>query len=590
MGPAWTQPPLRPLSRLGPHKQELERAKPKKKAKAKAKGAGSRKGRKTGAQAQTPLSSTAASASAHNYLKNGVVLANPAGRHPIYELIENAEREWEGMLHRQSKSLDEAVAEYERRYGRRPPKGFDRWWDYVETHDVLLPDEYDQIHEDLEPFWAIPPELLQDIQYAWEAAPDTYTLGRYGNWKGAGVTIVNDTLRDATFEKQIRGSREITALLKDVQEFIPPFRAVFSTADGPSLLSSWRLREEAKKTVQAGKYLDIADLPPHEDIGWLSACAPTSPARAVADAFALAPLNTTANRTRAFVHAPLRASDPCQHPSLLTSHSAFLAHGKGPALPDPRLVPQFSCATTGAHADVVAVGYQGTGSGDDEVPAVEWEEKLDGSRDDEGNGRLFWRGGPACAGEAWCGAAQRARLVKLRDGGGAVMVANATGWGTAEVEAGGGGLLDVRFADRPMDARELARHKFAMDVDGGGEQEAGFKRLLASGAVVLRSTVRRAWFERRMVSWVHYVPVQNDYSDVLDVMAFFTGLGGDAQVAEKDALAKRIAEHGKEWTRRMWRKEDLTAYLFRLFLEYARLMSVEREKMDFEDIENEWRR
>jgi len=45
---------------------------------------------------------------------------NPNGRHPVYELIEHAKAKWD-------KKLNEAVAEYERRYHRAPPKGFNKW-------------------------------------------------------------------------------------------------------------------------------------------------------------------------------------------------------------------------------------------------------------------------------------------------------------------------------------------------------------------------------------------------------------------------------------------------------------------------------
>lgn len=51
--------------------------------------------------------------------------------HPVYQLIRDARTAWDGKLARQSKSLKEAVQEYRRRYGRQPPKGFDRWWNYV---------------------------------------------------------------------------------------------------------------------------------------------------------------------------------------------------------------------------------------------------------------------------------------------------------------------------------------------------------------------------------------------------------------------------------------------------------------------------
>lgn len=63
----------------------------------------------------------------HTFRSDGLLEVNPAGRHPIYDLIERAEKEWEEKHKRQSKTLDEAVEEYERRYKRAPPKGFDVW-------------------------------------------------------------------------------------------------------------------------------------------------------------------------------------------------------------------------------------------------------------------------------------------------------------------------------------------------------------------------------------------------------------------------------------------------------------------------------
>lgn len=53
--------------------------------------------------------------------------AMPKQRHPILHLIEKAEEEWEDLLASQSTTLEQAVAEYKRRYKRPPPKGFDVW-------------------------------------------------------------------------------------------------------------------------------------------------------------------------------------------------------------------------------------------------------------------------------------------------------------------------------------------------------------------------------------------------------------------------------------------------------------------------------
>ena len=64
----------------------------------------------------------------HNYRPDGLVEVNPDGPHPIFELIRNAEEEWQAKLARSSKTLAQAVAEYQRRYKRLPPLGFDDWF------------------------------------------------------------------------------------------------------------------------------------------------------------------------------------------------------------------------------------------------------------------------------------------------------------------------------------------------------------------------------------------------------------------------------------------------------------------------------
>lgn len=53
---------------------------------------------------------------------------------------------------------------------------------------------------------------------------------------------------------------------------------------------------------------------------------------------------------------------------------------------------------------------------------------------------------------------------------------------------------------------------------------------------------------------MHYVPIQVAYSDLYDALAFFR--------VHDDAAAK-IAAAGKKWSQQFWRKEDMSAYLYR---------------------------
>ena len=81
--------------------------------------------------------------------------------HPITKLIADAKATFTDRLAKQSKTLSQAVAEYKRRYGRDPPRGFDHWWEFAKEHDFKLVDEFDAVVEDLAPFWTLSGEELR---------------------------------------------------------------------------------------------------------------------------------------------------------------------------------------------------------------------------------------------------------------------------------------------------------------------------------------------------------------------------------------------------------------------------------------------
>lgn len=78
---------------------------------------------------------------------------------------------------RQSQTLPQAIETYTRRYGRKPPKGFDDWWKFAQKNGVKIVDDvglssslghhkgsdgqYDQLHKDIEPYHAFSPEMFR---------------------------------------------------------------------------------------------------------------------------------------------------------------------------------------------------------------------------------------------------------------------------------------------------------------------------------------------------------------------------------------------------------------------------------------------
>lgn len=93
-----------------------------------------------------------------------------------------------------------------------------------------------------------------------------------------------------------------------------------------------------------------------------------------------------------------------------------------------------------------------------------------------------------------------------------------------------------------------------------------------SRTLVTRSANRSGTSESRLSLVSHvlaygpplysYIPIQPDYSDLVDVAAFF--IGAPDGTGSHDAIAKRIAAQGKKWSDEHWREVDMAAYLFRL--------------------------
>ena len=85
--------------------------------------------------------------------------------------------------------------------------------------------------------------------------------------------------------------------------------------------------------------------------------------------------------------------------------------------------------------------------------------------------------------------------------------------------------------------------------------------------------------------------------------------GDPSGVGAHDDLARKMGAAGRKWSQDFWRKEDLVAYMMRclvpfisffgssninlgclcrLFMEYSRVMSLDREAMTYRKRENVW--
>lgn len=535
---------------------------------------------------------------AHHYGEDGILQVNQHGPHPIYEMVAWAEKEWKSKNAKASKTLDQAVAEYKRRYGRSPPKGFDKWWSYVKTHRVQLPDEYDQIYHDLEPFWGIDPRVLRASQTAREHEVNTFTISS----KKGVVSLESPTAQksDAKTSERIEGQ---LGLLKPIQGLLPDFRATFSTKDLPTQLLPDESRKAALEAATQKKVLNSETFPKPKSSGWSSACPPTSPLGQKAPPRPNDPRSIwTSDPSKSFIYDHKLALNLCNHPSQI--HLNGLLQSQPPAPSTDLPIPSFSTCTTSLHSDILSVST--TDWLENAADDPQWNQKP--------HSKIYWRGkntGPLeFSKDGWWNLTQRARFidsVNAKDGDLFVLPSTESkyepvGMGERTEQA----LLndqwiDSLFTGPPVQCeREMCAElekeykfvdaeptyfekqwKFLMDMDGNG-CSSRFKRLMTTRGLVLKSTIHPEWWTDRIQAWVHYVPVKYDYTDLYDIMAFFKGdidgKGGNGH----DELAAQIGAAGRKWSVTYFRKEDMIAYVYRLFLEYARVMSPDRDQNNFE--------
>ncbi|KAF9004568.1 glycosyl transferase family 90-domain-containing protein [Cyathus striatus] len=555
----------------------------------------------------------------HKYRPNGLLEVNEHGPHPIYELMERAESDWKQKLEKSSRTLEEAVQEYRRRYHRAPPRGFDDWfvhflsvypmatktparrWNYVVENDVQLPDEYDQIYHDLEPFWGINPKDLIQTQAELEKTKDSYTLGKTA---GSKIRIVTYAFDKGKYDQLIAGSRGLIKLLNEVSDYLPPFRATFSPHDSPNRLSDFAVKKAALNAASFKKYVKRGELPKISYLGWVSACSPASVA-------GRRPVNLDhppgLQPKKTFIYDHPKSMDPCTHPQLFHQHGQFLSHNSGPT-PQETMVPEFTqCSTTIHHNIRIPTSY---GWVEDIFPRSE-----DPEWDDRIEERLMWRGtstGTWRKVDTYWKHQQRDFLVwTTNEVNGTVRVLPPD---RSKKERVGPlkeyrkarlnpALMDIAFVGDPVlcspdsfckefqrtyawrqrqNQAEAGKYKYVIDVDGNG-WSGRFKRLMTTNAMVFKSTIYPEWYAGRVAPWVHYVPIQLDLSDLHDALLFFRG-DANGEGAHED-LARKIAKAGREWSLTFWRREDIIAYFFRLLLEYARLMSLDRDAMSYDGLE-----
>lgn len=132
---------------------------------------------------------------------------------------------------------------------------------------------------------------------------------------------------------------------------------------------------------------------------------------------------------------------------------------------------------------------------------------------------------------------------------------------------------------------ETFRSKYLIDVDGMSFS-GRWRAFLQSRSLGLKATIFREWHDSRLWAWRHFVPMDNRYDDLYSLLTYFIGAQQEAplppvKVPRHDYEAYKLARQGRDWAAKVLRREDIEIYLFRLLLEYGRVIDDNRDRIGF---------
>ena len=540
----------------------------------------------------------------------------PVDAHPISLRMQEADKLWRKYEYGRSKSFRQTVRNYRRKYGRHPPPGFTDWYKFARRRNVHNINDFDQIMDDMRPFWAIEPKVLRSL---------AAQMWRNKDGGASGIHVRNGKIVKES--NPCWRSETLITLIKRFVKYLPDMDIAMNRLDQPRVVVPWddmqallEKEKESRRTppetvdefsTKMDGLLDIeseTEPPDTEDPQWYpypgkqymevasTACPPESPARQNSTDFTQAE-STYKDRLGGLITNFNLSSDLCTvGPQIQDKHG--LLYASSSMVATKRLVPIFGECKVNVNSDILFPANMYWKHDErydyDSKHDVDWENKKD---------VVIWRGvtsGGTQNAENW----QRMHRQRL------VMQLNGTKMAGEEVRI----LIeqlekkgeyenyrgfhpgqfaeehtDVGFTETPscipedcpfykdvwtlkegVPLGEQFQNKFLVDVDGHSFS-GRWIAFLESKSLSIKSTIFREWHDSRLFAWRHFVPMDNRYDDIYTLLTYFLGVGtpydqreagknatdDKAYVARHDTEGKRIANQGREWAKKVLRRDDI---------------------------------
>ncbi|KAJ2994764.1 hypothetical protein NUW58_g1468 [Xylaria curta] len=555
-------------------------------------------------------------------------------KHAIDKLALEAQVQFKQLLGKRSDTLEQAASRYRERRGRHPPPGFKAWFAAAKNADaIVVEDFFDRIHHDIGPFWALDPKRLRRM------IKDEQHFIRVRDGK---AWFVSDHL-----ELRQPWVQLWTELVQEMMPNLPDLDMVLNVMDETRVLVPWEemnryvAEEQRKRRVfhpseaitEYTKYQDEKRDDDDDDdddesaikVKWVSGeehkywdhyrvtCPPDTPGHNVSSLEKLNspptyPTHPMPFTVDGFIQNFTASTDPCLQPHIRGMHGTFIESVS--MATTHSLFPIFSgCKLPRNNEILIPAGmildsYDLFSGG--ESHGGDWASKRN---------EVVWRGvgsGGRHKDDNWWGFHRHrfmqmmngTTISRLEDGGDAAPSFNLSDLAEYQTEMQRNGSLgkwvssfsDVAYVnfecfprqengscwylDPYMELRgkihmkDQYGYKFLPDIDGNS-YSGRFRAFMRSTSLVLKSTIYTEWHEDRLVPWAHFVPFDNTYADIYVILDYY--LNGH------DDEARKIAEASQDWSEKVMRREDMMLYVWRLLLEYARVMDPSRDRLGFVD-------
>lgn len=521
-------------------------------------------------------------------------------------------------------------------------RGFDKWYEYATSRSSLVIDEFDQIYRNLLPFRALSPASIREATHKLATNPFN-DLGAISIRNGKPE--VQEGIKP-THAWMVKGAAD---MIENFSEHLPDMDIVFNLNDEPRVAIPWERALTLKREAKSQEFIPAESLvdtwSPNRRSGW----DPVEPIdqtnetvftdgawNGIFDRYvsAVCPPSSKSRTQRIWNRHDIcldcvsphsmgqfpvdfnLASDFCHQPDLAYLHGLLISPASFKV--SQELIPVFSQSALSGFNDILfpspwnymdKVKYEPS----EEYPDPEYESK---------SNSLYWVGSTSegySRFDQWKGIPRQrfAHLVNNNTDNQVSVLLPVDGRSYKYEIMNGAAPIDdlhletnvhiagpiTRCGDCDTQRDELGTaswvdfqnhwsNRYLFDLDGAGFS-GRFLPFLQSRSLPFRTGLFRQWFDSRVISWLHFVPIDIRLHGLWSTLAYFSGVPGptiDGQDPNKappmrmDAHTRQgkwIADQGRKWTDVALRKEDMEIYFFRLLLEWGRLTDDQRDVLGY---------